>query len=500
MHKRNLLRLTIPLLSWILFAATNVFATSYYVDFASGADANSGASTSAPWKHAPGMTGCTGVCSTAKLVNGDKVTFKGGVTWTGSFPWTLTGGTSSMISYTTDHTWFTGSAYAQPTFDDNHTETGITNASGTGFITLNDLKFVNCGTAENFGDDKCLVWEQVHDITLTNDTFATESWITNYFPFDAPGSYSNFTITGNDFSHTSGAFWFGLTQANTSVHNVTETHNTFHDYASQIGGGVHGDGAMHYYSVPAGDGTQYIDNFTFCDNRFYGDFHQSFPPDGGMTAFFFTEGGFSGVICNNDMSFTSAIPGNFDSMIVISANGNPKASGVQIYGNSLVNVGANAMSAGMRLDSDTSNMTLKDNIISGMASSLYIHDTGGGAPSGFSADYDLLNNTSGINWLESFQTYAQWQGLGFDTHGKLGVDPGFVAAPGNEKLSATSPALSLGAGTNLTGLSIPILDSDLSGVARPATGAWDIGAYQAGGSSSTNTPPNPPTNLTASVQ
>lgn len=203
------------------------------------------------------------------------------------------------------------------------------------------------------------------------------------------------------------------------------------------------------------------------------------------------------MICNNDMSFTSAIPGNFDSLIVISANGNPKASGVQIYNNSLVNVGANAMSAGMRLDSDTANMTLRNNIISGMASALYIHDISG-APVGFSSDYNLLNNTSGINWLESFKNYSQWQALGFDTHGKLGIDPGFLAAPGNEQLTANSPALTLGAGTNLTGLSISILDSDLNGVARPASGAWALGAYQTGAAASTPAVA-PPTNLSVSV-
>ena len=191
--------------------------------------------------------------------------------------------------------------------------------------TLNDLDFINCGTAQTSNSDKCLVWENTHDITISNSTFATESWIGNYFIFDSPGSRSNFTFTGNDFSHNSGAMWFASAQGNTSEHNITYTHNTFHDYTSQIGGGVHGDGAMHYFSVPAGDSTQFVDGVTFCDNRFYGDFRNSFSGGGAMTAFFFTEGGFSGVICNNDMSFSPVQASMFDSMIVISANGNSES-------------------------------------------------------------------------------------------------------------------------------------------------------------------------------
>lgn len=504
MRKRYLLRLAIPLLSWMFLAVGNVFATTYFVDFAGGADSNAGTSNSAAWKHAPGMTGCSGTCSSTSLVGGDTVTFKGGVTWTASFPWNLKGGSSSMITYTTDHTWFAGSSYTQPTFDDGHADpggTGMVSASNTGFITLNDLDFINCGTAQTSNSDKCLVWENTHDITISNSTFATESWIGNYFIFDSPGSRSNFTFTGNDFSHNSGAMWFASAQGSTSEHNITYTHNTFHDYTSQIGGGVHGDGAMHYFSVPAGDSTQFVDGVTFCDNRFYGDFRNSFSGGGAMTAFFFTEGGFSGVICNNDMSFSPVQPSMFDSLIVISANGNAKATGVQIYNNSLANIGTNAMSAGMRLDSDTANMTVRNNIISGMSTALYIHNISG-APVGFSSDYNLLNSSSGLDWLESFESYSQWQAQGFDTHGELGVDPGWVAAPGNEQLTTTSPALKLGAGSNLTSLSISILDSDIAGASRPSSGAWDAGAYQAGAAATTPTPPAvvaPPTNLSVIV-
>lgn len=300
------------------------------------------------------------------------------------------------------------------------------NASDVGFITVNDLKWVNCGAPQTANGDKCLVFTNTHDITLTNSTFLTESWIGVYFVFSSPGSYSNFTFTGNDFSHTSGAIWFASAQANTSMHNVTYNSNYFHDYSSQIGGGVHGDGAWHYFSVPSSDSTQYIDGLTFCNNHFYGDFRNSFAGGGAMTAFFFAEGSLSGTICNNDMSFSPVQANMFEGLIVLSGNNNAHPMTTGIYNNSLANIGTNAMSTGIDLSSGFNNVTVRNNIVSGMAYPVYVED---GNPT-FVSDYNVYNGTSGqLIFGSSFQSYSQWQAAGRDTHSKLGVDPSWVAAP-----------------------------------------------------------------------
>jgi hypothetical protein len=503
MRKRCLLRLVVPFLLWMLIAAGNALAATYYVDFASGADTNAGTSTTAPWKHAPGMTGCSGACNSTSLAGGDLVTFKGGVTWTASFPWTIAGGgAGATITYTTDHAWFSGSSFSQPTFDDQAAHpggTGMLNATNVGHLTINDLKFVNCGASQVANSDKCLVFDGgPHDLSITNSTFACECWITIYLPITSTGTFSNFTVTGNDFSHTSGAIWMATEQANTQVTNVTYDSNTFHDFSSQIGGGTHGDGAWHWFTVPQGDSTQFLETMQFCNNKFYGDFHQSFGGSGGMTAFFYTEGGAKNLtLCNNDMSFTSAIPGNFDGLIVLSGS-NTSAGTAAIYNNSLANIGANAMSGGINVRGSFVNVTVRNNIASGMQYCVDVEDTG--SQTGFVSDYNLFNCSSGSvgHWGTPIQTYAQWRALGHDTHSSFGVDPGWVAAPGNERLSASSPALNLGAGTNLTGLAIPVLDSDLTGVARPASGAWALGAYQ-GGAAATTPSVAPPTNLSVSV-
>lgn len=66
----------------------------YYISYTNGSDSNSGASTSSPWKLAPGMPGfCSGVsapaagttnCTNYSHVAGDQYIFEGGDTWPNS--------------------------------------------------------------------------------------------------------------------------------------------------------------------------------------------------------------------------------------------------------------------------------------------------------------------------------------------------------------------------------------------------------------------------------
>jgi hypothetical protein len=474
--------------AWLL--TQSAFAATYYVDFSGGSDANNGTANGTPFKHAPGMTGCTNTCASTMLNAGDTVTFKGGVTWTSSYPWTFSPGSSSNpITYTTDHTWFAGGTYAQPVFDDGHadpTSTGMANITGGGYVTVNDLKFINCGTSQIANTDKCLVFSHSHDIAITNSTFSCECWITVYMPFDVAGSYSNFTFTGNDFSHTSGAVWMGTAQPSTSVHSITMTGNAYHDYTSQIGGpsgdGVHGDGAAHFFGAPPSDASQFIDGITFCNNSFYGDFRRSFGVDGAMTALLFGEGSVSGTVCNNDFSYSPGGPnvggsgGNqFQALIYFDGYDNAHHSVLGIYNNSLAAIGTNAMSDGFDIARQTgSTVTFENNIIFSPQYCMYQEDAGSAAA--LTSDYNILNCSGGIDYNNSFKTYAQWQALGFDSHSVMGGNPSWISAPGNEHLNSGSPARS--AGTNLTSLGITTLNNDLSGVARPGAAAWDMGSYQ----------------------
>jgi hypothetical protein len=66
-----------------------VQGSTYYVDFATGSDTNSGTGPTAAWKHAPGDPDASGVPAGTTLQPGDTVDFEGGVVYTGTLvlPW-----------------------------------------------------------------------------------------------------------------------------------------------------------------------------------------------------------------------------------------------------------------------------------------------------------------------------------------------------------------------------------------------------------------------------
>ncbi len=70
----------------------------------------------------------------------------------------------------------------------------------------------------------------------------------------------------------------------------------------------------------------------------------------------------------------------------------------------------------------------------------------------------MLANLAGTN---------AWQGVGLPTNTYTQI---------NLALQVGSPCI--GAGTNLSSLNLPGLAAGISGVLRPVTGNWDLGAYQ----------------------
>jgi hypothetical protein len=73
--------------------------TTYYVNYATGSDANSGTSASSPWQHAPGDTNATGNVTKTTLVGGDEVLFKAGVVYQGSIAVPASGAAGKPILY-----------------------------------------------------------------------------------------------------------------------------------------------------------------------------------------------------------------------------------------------------------------------------------------------------------------------------------------------------------------------------------------------------------------
>lgn len=483
----------------IFLAAIPCAATTYYVDYVGGSDVNAGTSKALPWQHAHGMTNCASVCLSTVPAGGDTIIFKGGVTWVSSYPWKLYGGSSSMVTYTTDHTWYTGTAWSQPVFDDQGAAPaggpsgGMIN--GANWVTMNDFNVVNCGTVSVANASECVIWPNVHDVAVTNNSFAVHYWITLYFVYTTAGDYYNITITGNDFTGSSNAIWMASAATAIAMHTVNVSSNVFHDYHLDMVGGTHGNGLHYYSSGTHSDSTQYMDGLTFCDNRSYGDFssygvkYTGGTTGGGMTSLYFVEGSVSGLVCNNDFTFSDPTAGygtTFVSLVDVQGNSNAHPTILNVVNNTLYNPVSNAMSAGIYVNAITtgSAVNIENNIVAGMQNSLYFAGAETGAAT--TSNYNLLDCTSGTNKLIStYYTYAQWAAIGYDTNSVTGVDPLFVSAPGNERLTSTSPAR--GTAANLTSLGYAVLDVDFDGVARPSVSAWDIGAFQYGALTSTTT-------------
>ena len=90
------------------------------------------------------------------------------------------------------------------------------------------------------------------------------------------------------------------------------------------------------------------------------------------------------------------------------------------------------------------------------------------------ADNNLYYSTTSGSWVyNKTLTWAQWQALGFDKNGFQNTDPLLVNPAGwDYHLLTNSPVI--GKGINLS----TEFTVDLDNNSRPATGSWDLGAYE----------------------
>lgn len=141
------------------------------------------------------------------------------------------------------------------------------------------------------------------------------------------------------------------------------------------------------------------------------------------------------------------------------------------------------------------NVHIKNNII---MNSLYIGLWTYPSTSVVELDNNIYDNNSAamVHWGTSgnlTSIAAVRSATGMEAGGQQ-ANPLIAALP-TPTLQAGSPAI--GAGANLTSLGQVFLDSDKNGTPRPSSGAWDVGAFSSG---TTSSRPNPPTNVTATVQ
>ena len=176
---------------------------TYYVDFSSGSDTNTGTSTDSPWQHAPGMNLCAFQCASIGLQGGDRIVFKGGVTWDATaFPMIVSasGASGNPIYFGVDRTWFAGDAWSRPVFDLENSTWYVAPVlvNSADFVTFDNLEIAN-EAADNSGS-----WPPRSSISVNGGSNIT---IQNCY---IHGWSIQDPIAGSDFNPTGGiAFYNG---------------------------------------------------------------------------------------------------------------------------------------------------------------------------------------------------------------------------------------------------------------------------------------------------
>jgi hypothetical protein len=460
-----LLLLVLPEAGW---------SATYYIDFASGSDSNSGTTQAAPWKRAPGMNGFAGSYTHSA---GDHFIFVGGVTWDSTIAkWNISnsGAPGTPDYYGVDKTWYKGSSWTRPIFDGG-SQNPIPSALMKGYwyvtgsyITFDNLQVQNFGVSGIAQGNYGIWFWNDHDITVQNMVLAEQARIALLFEAETGTTLSNFTFVGNDISSCVWGIGIGAAAANTIYDQVVIHDNVFHDFHSQIANGAHTDGVILFNGNHS---NSYVGNVQFYNNQMYGDWSRTDSSKAGVTALLYCSAcGNAITIYNNYGSDTAATSGWVFEFYTM-----PQQGPVRIYNNSFkMDTTATGWGGFVYVNGEVDSLTIENNIFVGAAS---VYDsTNATTTSNLVSDYNdfyawqvnMFANMKGLT--PPTISYSQFKAHGWEAHG-LNSDPRFVSST-NLRLQRTSPAI--GAGINLS----PVFATDAVAQPRPGTGHWDMGAYQ----------------------
>lgn len=496
--------------SFFLFAG-RASATTYYISYSSGSNANSGTSQSAPWKTHPYMqtsAGCTGSGSAPNYSHsaGDQFVFKQGNSWPNAcFDMVIqNGGVSGNPDiYTFDPTW--------------GTSTGTTGNIGQAVGTY---QFSGANSVINGGDG----WNSfISDYGNHGYITFNGMELTNYL-FSASGGYgvnhmielyqSQNVIVSNIYVHG----WSHGSAGSDNLH-VVSGYNTYNANAGSrltgsvidgtSDGGVSGEAL---YAIPLADnniiknmsnGLITQEDSVIHDNKI-GPINQSFDstdhenciePDGpyaGVTTHTY--------IYNNVLHDCTAVN------VLAAGNGPNSGSSVYYVWNNVSYVGSTnsppipwQFSA---VGSGGSNAAYAwNNTVYGGGTTACFRTLSQG---GYWATVELKNNhcISDIGLVYSGSTITT-NNNNVTQSVSAATSQGFTSSETYAYSPASGTSGTAGAGTNLMSLASGnsatlALDTAYGGprtaIARPASGAWDVGAYQYS-SSGASGPPSPPTNV-----
>lgn len=342
--------------------------------------------------------------------------------------------------------------------------------------------------SDNNGDDTYGAYIQlsgggstalIHDNTLSGAKFCAA-----FFP--SSGAVSDVEIYNNTFTHCDHGPTVGSGNPSESIDNVLIHDNDYSDPSNwdTTSNSFHHDGVHIWMVHSSSTGT----NFKVYNNYFHG----NWGTHSNITAAIFQEANGGGTM-NNVKIFNN---------VVESSDANAQNAWItwqgdnnQILNNTLTGSGTNPPNNGLGgglYNNGGTGAIVENNIISKVARGIGV-DPGATLAT---CDYNVIANINASNAMnygsQYYTSVAAWKsGTGLDAHS-------ITSSPllsGTLQLLAGSPGVD--AGTNLTSMGMSALDSDKAGASRPSSGAWDIGAYESGSSSSTA--PNPPAGLAAVV-
>ena len=460
---------------FVLLSFQIAIAATYYIDYVSGSDSNSGTSTSTPWKYAPGMYGWTG---TATVSSGDTIILKGGVTWsftsTTSFLWVLpTSGLTIQGGQRLGTPWGTGYPILDGT--GSTTERSGIYMSGKANITIDGIEVYNtyyattagAGTGINFSGlssgleiKNCYLYLTGNQSILGGPTDGTET----------------IKIHDNIFTGVNRMF-IAVADGNT-VDDIEIYNNTFNGIAG-FTGTSHGDGIMIGSACTAANTC--LTNLKIHHNIFRGDWTH------GATALIFLNNG----TASGDTQYGGNHVQIYDNQLAIDTDGRISPglieiwsiwNDVKIYNNTFGawRGGNSPISSCIFIEAASTAIDIKNNIFSGCSNGI------SGDSALIAADYNFYD-VSGSGFIRMINgaydcrqvgsgSQSCYVLYGLEQHGLSG-DPKFVTPPtgsnsGNWQLQSSSPAIDVGADLSSS------FTTDLLGNTR--TGSWDIGAYKYG--------------------
>ena len=365
--------------------------------------------------------------------------------------------------------------------------------NGSSNITVQNLSlgvlYDHLSVSDDNSDGAGIFLNNSSNVTINNNTIHDS----RYGVFVQPSNgNSNVTVSNNMIYNIDAGTSVGIGNANIAFSGFYFYGNKIHDFANWN----NTDYTFHHDGVHIWE-TQNNDTLSNCyiyNNYWYGDF-------GHGTAMTYLENygtGTSGAcyVFNNLYGPTAATGGNgFGGVWTeTDAVGHPT---MYVYNNTFVGAGLTTFNASW-LELANISETLENNIVSNVGIGLYTQSS---AANPVASNYNLWNASSNGSMFQingSSYSLSAW-------HTASGLDGNSSGSAPllNSDFSLQSGSPARGLGTNLysicNGQANPGLGAlclDRNGVARPASGAWDAGAFQySSGGGGDTTPPSVPQTL-----